>query len=315
MPPAGAALALLGLPLLALALSPSWDPAPDPAAIVPAGPSARFTVLSPALLRLQHAGGGAPAAFDDRATAVIVNRRLPVPPFSVARPTPTSLVVTTALLRLTYDWSLPPPAPNASASCGYPRAGWGVVGGIALPSAPYGLNGTSQGACCGACSADAQCVAWVYAPANATCALFVQAPTVAPAAGGVLGGPWAPFDPAALRIELLAAPGGGSGGGPTWTPGAVDTANLNGTYQKAECYAGPQACYDYYQGMRGPGLVSRAGWYLHDDTRTLRTAPAPLPSAPGTAVPWLAPPAPGQAQAADWYFFGHGHDYTGALAD
>ncbi|MBK9128752.1 MAG: DUF5110 domain-containing protein [Phycisphaerales bacterium] len=50
----------------------------DPAAIVPAG-TARFTVLTPRLIRLEWSPDG---RFEDRPSLVFINRRLPVPQFS-----------------------------------------------------------------------------------------------------------------------------------------------------------------------------------------------------------------------------------------
>ena len=51
------------------------DPKADPRAVVVSGP-ARFTVLTPALIRMEWA---ADSAFEDHASLVFLNRRLPVP--------------------------------------------------------------------------------------------------------------------------------------------------------------------------------------------------------------------------------------------
>ena len=58
----------------------AYDPTPEPAAVV-LGSHARFTVLAPNLVRMQWAASG--AAFSDAPTLSVVNRRLPLPPFSV----------------------------------------------------------------------------------------------------------------------------------------------------------------------------------------------------------------------------------------
>jgi len=54
------------------------DPIPDPKAVVVLG-NARFTVLTPQLIRMEWA---ADAKFEDHASFVFINRRLPVPPYS-----------------------------------------------------------------------------------------------------------------------------------------------------------------------------------------------------------------------------------------
>ena len=58
-----------------------WNPAADPKAIVLEG-EARFTVLMPQLIRMEWA---ADKQFEDHASLVVVNRRLPVPEFKTAR--------------------------------------------------------------------------------------------------------------------------------------------------------------------------------------------------------------------------------------
>ena len=58
-----------------------FQPAADPAAVVQAG-TARFTVLSSRLLRLEYSPGG---QFEDRPSQVFWYRKQPVPPFEVDR--------------------------------------------------------------------------------------------------------------------------------------------------------------------------------------------------------------------------------------
>ena len=77
---------LLALFVLALA-SPlaaagqKWDPVADPKAVVIDG-AARFTVLTARLVRMEWAADG---RFEDHASLVFVNRRLPVPDFTTSR--------------------------------------------------------------------------------------------------------------------------------------------------------------------------------------------------------------------------------------
>src|SRR5215471_6642105 len=54
-----------------------YNPVADPKAVVRAG-SARFTVLTPQLIRMEWAADG---KFEDHASFVFLNRRLPVPKF------------------------------------------------------------------------------------------------------------------------------------------------------------------------------------------------------------------------------------------
>lgn len=88
MPPTFAVLALLaaradafrGAPPARAAAPP--DPIADPAATVVHG-SLRLTLLSPSFIRVDAGVGASNASFDDRASFRVVNRRLPVPAFTV----------------------------------------------------------------------------------------------------------------------------------------------------------------------------------------------------------------------------------------
>ena len=74
-----ALMAALAQPGRAQQEAPSDDPIPDPTAAVALG-NARFTVLSESLIRLQSVTprrDGHQQQPDDRATAVVVNRRFP----------------------------------------------------------------------------------------------------------------------------------------------------------------------------------------------------------------------------------------------
>jgi alpha-glucosidase (family GH31 glycosyl hydrolase) len=74
------------------------NPIPDPRAVVVQG-KARFTVLTPQLLRMEWAADG---KFEDHASFVFINRRLPVPAFSYAF-TSGKLTIKTDALTLTYS--------------------------------------------------------------------------------------------------------------------------------------------------------------------------------------------------------------------
>ena len=73
-----AAAALLAGLCRAAAATETLDPAADPAAVVVSG-NMRFTVLTPRMIRIEQSAN---KRFEDRATFAIVNRRLPVPPFT-----------------------------------------------------------------------------------------------------------------------------------------------------------------------------------------------------------------------------------------
>jgi alpha-glucosidase (family GH31 glycosyl hydrolase) len=76
------------------------DPVADPKAVVTIG-HARFTVLTPELIRMEWAADG---KFEDHASFVFLNRRLPVPKFeqTVKSGDPQSLTIKTSALKLTY---------------------------------------------------------------------------------------------------------------------------------------------------------------------------------------------------------------------
>ena len=90
------ALSLLSV-FAASAQTNADDPVADPAAVVTAG-SARFTVLTDRLIRMEWAEDG---VFEDRATLGVVNRRLEVPAYKVSR-SGSKLTIKTSSLTLVY---------------------------------------------------------------------------------------------------------------------------------------------------------------------------------------------------------------------
>lgn len=87
------------LTALTCSLSPAVadNPKADAKAVVTAG-NARFTVLTPQLIRMEWSADG---QFEDRATLTFVNRRTPLPEFKV-RESKSKLTITTPALTLTY---------------------------------------------------------------------------------------------------------------------------------------------------------------------------------------------------------------------
>lgn len=90
---------LVLLTALACTLPPAIadNPKADAKAVVTSG-NARFTVLTPQLIRMEWSADG---QFEDRATLTFVNRETPVPEFKV-RESKSKLTITTPALTLTY---------------------------------------------------------------------------------------------------------------------------------------------------------------------------------------------------------------------
>lgn len=82
-----------------------------------------------------------------------------------------------------------------------------------------------------------------------------------------------------------------------WHPGDADTGNLGGTTRTLDGAEGPVPLE--------PGLISRNGWVLIDDTKTLVFD--------DSNWPWAMERPAGNRQ--DWYLFVYGHDYQKALGD
>jgi len=77
----------------------TYTPKADPDAVVIAG-SARFSVLTPRLIRMEYASTS--GAFEDRPTLAFVNRKQPVPTFRWEPSTTGGGVLTTSAVQLTY---------------------------------------------------------------------------------------------------------------------------------------------------------------------------------------------------------------------
>jgi alpha-glucosidase len=100
----------------------------------------------------------------------------------------------------------------------------------------------------------------------------------------------------------------------TWQPGMSDPKNLQGTTRTLDGARG-----DKTREPIEPGLVSRTGWALVDDSTRPLFDSTDFRFLDGEKSPWpwaMERPAnekPGSYQ--DWYFFGYGHDYKQALGD
>ncbi len=82
-----------------------------------------------------------------------------------------------------------------------------------------------------------------------------------------------------------------------WHPGEKDTTNLFGTIRTLDGVKGSTAL--------APGLLSRGGWTLVDDSRR--------PLFDNSNWKWAVNRPSDEVQ--DWYFFGYGHDYVKELGD
>lgn len=91
-----------------------------------------------------------------------------------------------------------------------------------------------------------------------------------------------------------------------WKPGMEDIGNLLGTTRTLDGVRGSDVKLE-------PGLISRDGWTVVDDsTRPLfDSANFAFTEGEQSPWPWVMSRRPGDRQ--DWYFFGYGHDYKRAL--
>ena len=100
------------------------------------------------------------------------------------------------------------------------------------------------------------------------------------------------FSKANLRVEFSLG-----GKRVAWHPGLNDTANLQGTARTLDGVEGAAPLE--------PGLLSRSGWTLIDDSKR--------PLFDDSEWPWVRE-RPDTARQ-DWYFFGYGRDYKALLSD
>ena len=100
-----------------------------------------------------------------------------------------------------------------------------------------------------------------------------------------------PFHAGNLRVERTDPPAF------AWVPGTIDRHNLGGARRTVDRVRGGAALE--------PGLVSRSGWALVDDSAAVVF---------GREDGWVEP-RPERPDDQDWYLFGHGHDYAGAVAE
>jgi alpha-glucosidase len=195
--------------------------------VVTAG-NARFTVLTPQLIRMEWAADG---KFEDHASFVFLNRRLPVPKFEVSRANLNSVHV----LEIRTEWL---------------TLNYVLTDGQTLEQSAFGPDNLH------------------------------------------------------LMIKL------DDGRQATWKPGQTDPDNLLGTTRTLDGARGNKT-----REPIEPGLISRSGWAVVDDsTRPLfDTADFTFKDGEKSPWPWVQLRPAGQRQ--DLYFFGYGHNYKQALGD
>ena len=117
------------------------------------------------------------------------------------------------------------------------------------------------------------------------------------------------FTPDSLEITFVV-----DGKQVVWHPGDTDLQNLQGTTRTLDQARGSKT-----QQPIEPGLVSRSGWTLVDDSTRPLFDSADFRFLHGEKSPWpwaMERPANEKPGAyTDWYFFGYGHDYKKALGD
>ena len=95
-----------------------------------------------------------------------------------------------------------------------------------------------------------------------------------------------------------------------WHPGLEDSENLQGTTRTLDGARGSQT-----KEPIEPGLVSRSGWALVDDSTRPLFDSADFRFLQGEKSPWPWATERPAGERRDWYFFGYGHDYRKALGD
>jgi len=95
-----------------------------------------------------------------------------------------------------------------------------------------------------------------------------------------------------------------------WHPGMPDTGNLLGTARTLDGARG-----SHLQTPIGPGLISRNGWVVVDDSTRPLFDSDNFSFAHGEQSPWPWVMLRPKGARQDWYFFGYGHHYKQALGD
>ncbi|HUY93792.1 MAG TPA: TIM-barrel domain-containing protein, partial [Terracidiphilus sp.] len=95
-----------------------------------------------------------------------------------------------------------------------------------------------------------------------------------------------------------------------WRPGMENPENLMGTTRTLDGAMGSET-----REPIEPGLVSRSGWSLVDDSNRPLFDSADFSFREGERSPWPWVMERPSGDRQDWYFFGYGHEYKKALGD
>ena len=122
---------------------------------------------------------------------------------------------------------------------------------------------------------------------------------------------------AALNVSIATPGAAAAGRTTTWCPSMglapPSQGNLNGSLETGDCYVGWADCVDVYDKKMQPGVISRGGFAVINDTSAVlldKSTPKHAAWPDGWRLP--RPHAPGSY---DLLFFGHGHDFRGVMQD
>ena len=113
------------------------------------------------------------------------------------------------------------------------------------------------------------------------------------------------FTPDDLQINFTL-----NGNQVSWHPGTDDKENLQGTTRTLDGALGGKT-----REPIDPGLISRDGWVLVDDSKRPLFDSDDFRFAQGEQSPWPWVMERPDGDRQDWYFFGYGHNYKQALTD
>eukprot|EP00054_Salpingoeca_dolichothecata_P024119 m.163421 g.163421 ORF g.163421 m.163421 type:complete len:294 (-) comp24915_c0_seq3:1912-2793(-) len=223
----------------------------DPRAIVDFA-DLRFTFLTPRIIRIQNMTRSTPS--HELPSMTVINRRTPVPDFTVSNSSHDQLIVTMGNITLTFN-------PNQAPSCqcsGHNQTD--AVKAVRTSKYPNGVVANTTQECCMRCQFDPECHTFVFAskdhkgPAN--CWPLKNLTSSRPRDGHFLG--QATTACANLKVTLW-----NGNATSTWTPNTPDTGNLGGTISSWN-EVKPQ------QLVLQNGILSRDGWAVLDDSNTPR---------------------------------------------
>ena len=250
-----------------------YDPVPDPSATLEFR-GARFTILTDALVRMEQSL----STFEDRPTLAFVNRKLPVPKFTVTHPTPSSLAIETDAFLLTYSPSNSTPAHTtcADAQEGFDADCGSPCSTFRSPSAPNGVANMTKDECCAFCESSKDCNVWVHLNKDTKashCYLLTRAVGTRAASNRTVGGTFGgSFTNTSLSVVIKRMPNK-----TTWRPGSIPTGNLLGTAYSLDGVTGSVNLQCWQSDARkGCTLApfSRDGWAVYDDFSNMVVDPA-----------------------------------------